>query len=114
MHTAMIIVLALFAVLLAVSAGGKLARHEMQMATLRKVGFPEDKAWLLAACELAGAAGLVIGAVWWSPLAVAAAAGLILYFLGAAGSHLRKGDRAIGSAVMMSALAVVAMAIVTA
>ena len=96
MHTAMIVVSAVFAVLLVVSAGGKFARQEMQMATLRKVGFPADKAWLLAACELAGAAGVIIGAVWWTPLAIAAGIGLVLYFLGAIGSHLRKSDRAVG------------------
>ena len=104
MRAAMTIVSAVFAVLLLVSAGGKLARQEMQMATLRRVGFPEDRAWLLGACEAAGAGGLIIG-VWWTPLAVAASVGLILYFLGAVASHARIRDFAVAPAVMMLALA---------
>ncbi|AJE44455.1 DoxX family protein [Streptomyces nodosus] len=100
----MIVVSAVFAALLLASAGGKLARQEMQMTTLRKVGFPEDKAWLLGACEVAGAGGLVLG-VWRPPLAIAASCGLILYFLGAIASHVRIRDFAVAPAVMMLALA---------
>jgi hypothetical protein len=82
-----------FAVLLLFSAGGKLAKQEAQLKTLRTVGFPVDKIWLLASAEIAGAAGLIIGLFWW-PLGVAAAIGLILYFVGATGSHLRVRDPA--------------------
>ena len=45
----------------------------------------------LAGCEIAGAGGLVIG-IWWAPLGIAAAVGLVLYFVGAVGTHLRKSD----------------------
>ena len=46
---------------------------------------------LTAACEFAGAAGLIIG-IWWAPLGIAAAIGVVLYFVGAVGAHLRKND----------------------
>jgi hypothetical protein len=55
------------------------------------VGVPLRYMPLLAACEFAGALGLVLGFLW-PPLGVAAGIGLVLYFLGAAISHLRVGD----------------------
>ncbi|WP_236566780.1 DoxX family protein [Nocardia sp. CY41] len=45
------------------------------------------------AAEIAGAAGLLAG-IWFAPLGVAAAIGLVLYFVGAVGAHLRGGDAA--------------------
>jgi DoxX-like family len=49
--------------------------------------------WLpwLAACEFAGALGLLTG-IAWPPLGIAAAIGLVLYFVGAVVAHLRVGD----------------------
>ncbi|HUN33103.1 MAG TPA: DoxX family protein [Trebonia sp.] len=106
---ATVIVSVLFAVLLIVSAGGKFTGQEMQMATMRKVGFPVDKVWLLACAELAGAGGLALGLFWW-PLGAAAGAGLVAYFIGAAGSHVRAGDqRGMGGAVLLLVLAVAAL-----
>jgi hypothetical protein len=45
----------------------------------------------LAFLELAGAAGILIG-LWLEPLGVAAAVGLVAYFLGALTGHLRVPD----------------------
>jgi hypothetical protein len=49
--------------------------------------------WLpwLAACEIAGAIGILIG-IAWAPLGVIAALGLVFYFVGAIIAHLRAGD----------------------
>jgi uncharacterized membrane protein YphA (DoxX/SURF4 family) len=91
MFIATLVVSILLAVVLSFSASGKLTGQESQMATLRKVGVPEDKIWLLAVAEIAGGIGLVAGLFLW-PLGIAAAAGVILYFLGAIGSHLRVRD----------------------
>lgn len=55
-----------------------------------EVGFPVSLLWLLGLAQFAGALGLIAG-LYWSPLAVAAATGLVLYFLGAVGSHIRVG-----------------------
>lgn len=72
----------LLAVALIPSARGKFVGDQRQIDGMRAVDFPIDKMWLLAAAELAGAAGLVIGLFWW-PLGVAAAACLVAYFIGA-------------------------------
>ena len=65
------------------------------------VGVPLQFFPLLAACELAGALGLVLGI--WSPwMGVAAGIGLVIYFVGAVVSHLRVGDvKGMGPAVFM-------------
>ena len=64
---------------------------------------------LLAACEIAGAAGVVLG-FWWPPLGAAAAGGLVVYFLGAVIAHLRVGDsRGIGPAAFLLTLSLAAL-----
>jgi hypothetical protein len=65
----------------------------------------------LAACEFAGAAGLLVG-IWWPPLGVAAGIGLVLYFVGALVSHLRVGDvQGMGPSAFMLVLAAGALAL---
>jgi hypothetical protein len=64
----------------------------------------------LAACELAGAAGLVLGLAW-RPIGVAASVGLVAYFVGAVAAHIRVGDyQGVGPASFILALAVGALA----
>jgi hypothetical protein len=59
---------------------------------------------VLAACEVAGAAGIVAG-MWWPWLGVSAGVALVAYFVGAVVSHLRVGDVAgIGPAAFVLAL----------
>jgi hypothetical protein len=72
------------------------------------VGFPEDRLWLLAAAETAGAVGVVAGLFWW-PIGVAAAAGVILYFLGAVGAHLRVRDLNFAPALVLLMAGVAAL-----
>jgi hypothetical protein len=73
--------------------------HEM-------IGVPLSMFPVLAACEFAGAVGLVAG-IRWPRLGVAAAIGLILYFVGAIMSHVLVGDFAgVGGAVLMLVIAV--------
>jgi uncharacterized membrane protein YphA (DoxX/SURF4 family) len=63
----------------------------------------------LAACEFAGALGLVLG-IWWPFLGMAAAIGLVVYFVGAIVSHLRVGDvNGIGPAAFLLILSVAAL-----
>jgi hypothetical protein len=60
----------------------------------------------LAACELAGALGLLAG-IAWPPIGLAAALGLIFYFVGAIIAHLRAGDAVgLGAPVYLFGLAV--------
>jgi hypothetical protein len=103
MFIAAVVVTALLAAILLVSARGKLVRDPAQLKTMARVGFPEDRLWLLATAEAAGAAGMVIGLFWW-PLGIAAAAGVVAYFVGATGAHLRVRDwQVIAPAVLLVA-----------
>lgn len=104
MFIADLIVSVLFAALLVVSASGKVRRDKAQVAVLERVG-AVGLIPMLAASELAGATGLAIGLAWW-PIGVAAGGGLVLYFLGAAGAHLRVGDRAIAAPTVLLLVAV--------
>ena len=91
MFIAAVVVSIVLAAVLVMSARGKLIRDPQQLKVMEKIGFPADKLWLLATAELAGAAGLLLGLFWW-PLGVAAAIGVMAYFIGAVASHLRKRD----------------------
>jgi hypothetical protein len=111
MHTAYLVITTLVAILVAFSGVGKIRRDPRQARVLHEtVGIPLNYFPLLAACELAGALGLVVG-IWWPPVGVAAGIGLVLYFVGAIVSHVRVGDiRGIGPAVFMLMLTAGALA----
>ncbi|MFD2422525.1 DoxX family protein [Amycolatopsis pigmentata] len=82
---------AVLAVVLVGSAFGKLTRAQQVVDSMNAVGVPPRMYPFLAACEIAGAIGLVAG-IWIKPLGIAAAIGVVLYFLGAVGAHIRKSD----------------------
>jgi Zn-dependent protease with chaperone function len=100
---------------LTISAVGKLTRMPQVVENLTRAGVPLDRYPSLAALELAGAAGLLIG-WWWAPIGIAAAMGVVLYFAGAVAAHLRQGDRGIGPAgfLLVVALATLVLRLVTA
>ena len=85
------VVSVLLAVVLAGSALGKLRQDRRAVAPLTAVGVPP--AWFprLALAELAGAVGLVVGLFVW-PIGVAAAIGVVAYFVGAVLTHVRAKD----------------------
>ncbi len=92
MFIALVVVTVLLAVICLNSAAMKLRRNEQVLAVIHgTVGVPQRHLPVLAALEIAGAAGILIG-LWLAPLGVAAAAGLVAYFVGAVGGHLRVGD----------------------
>ena len=119
----MFIVTAVLSVLLAAvlsgSAYAKLTKDPKIIESLvGKVGVPEDRLWMLAALELAGAAGLLIG-LFWAPLGIAAAVGVVLYFVGAVGGHVRVRDTAAASltppaVILLVAVATLALRVATA
>jgi hypothetical protein len=91
---ACVIVTIVIALLSAVSAVAKLREEPAIIEGLvDKLGL--SRSWLrpLASLELAGAAGALIGLAW-APIGIAATTGLTLYFLGAVGIHVQKGDTA--------------------
>jgi hypothetical protein len=101
----------LTAVMAAVSAVMKVRRNPHVVATIHQVvGVPLKWLDLLALCELAGSAGLIAGLAW-RPVGIAAAAGLTVYFVGAAVAHLRVGDvKGIGPAAFMLSLSAASLA----
>jgi hypothetical protein len=101
------------AVLLGVSfAGGgaaKLAGVAVMRADAERFGFSYRAFRWVGALELCGGAGLVAG-LWFYPLAVAAATGLVALMAGAVVCHLRAEDPVAKAvpAVVVGLLAVVA------
>lgn len=108
MFTALVVVSVLLALGLAGSGRAKLVKEPAVTANMAKVGVPEHRLWPLATLEIAGAAGLLIGLVW-SPLGVAAAVGVILYFVGALGAHARARDIGVAPALVFLLVAVAAL-----
>ena len=112
MHILYFVITVAFALMVTYSGVGKIRRDPLPVKVVHEtIGLPLEYFPLLAACEFAGAVGLVAG-IWWPPIGIAAGIGLVLYFVGAIVSHLRVGDvKGIGSAAFMLALAAIALAL---
>lgn len=110
MHIAYLTITAVLAAMVLFSGVGKLRNDPHIVKVIHEtVGVPMKYFPALAACEFAGAAGLVLG-IWWPLLGVAAGVGLVIYFAGAILSHLRVGDfRGIGPAAMLLAMSAAAL-----
>ena len=112
MHILYLVITVAFSLMVTYSGIGKIRRDPLPVRVVHEtIGLPLKYFPLLAACEFAGAAGLVVG-IWWPPIGIAAGIGLVLYFVGAIVSHLRVGDvKGIGSAAFMLVLAAGALAL---
>jgi hypothetical protein len=73
------------------SAAAQLAGNKVVLANLVHLGLSLRIIPFLATCLIAGGVGLLVG-LWYPPLGIAAAVGLVLYFIGALVAHLRKAD----------------------
>ncbi len=91
MHTALIIVSILTALILLVSGMMKLTKHPKVVEQIGAVGVPLKFFPVLAGLEIAAAAGILIG-LGVKALGVAAAPGAVLYMIGAIASHIRVKD----------------------
>ena len=102
MGIAYLVITIMLAAMVVFSGVGKLRREPRIVQVIHDVvGVPMKYFPLLATCEFAGALGLILG-IWRPSLGVAAAIGLVLYFVGAIVSHLRVGDvRGIGPAAFL-------------
>jgi len=89
MSTAYIVVTVVTIVVNAGTAVADLAKAEFVLANSAEVGVP--RSWLptLATLKAAGAAGLLLGLLGLHVLGVAAAIGLVAFFVGAVATHLR-------------------------
>ena len=108
MFIATVVVSVLLAVALVASALAKFSAKPDQIENLTGLGVPRNLIPVLGALEVAGAIGLVVGLFWW-PIGVAAAIGVILYFAGAVITHLRAHDRQIAPALVIGLVAVAAL-----
>lgn len=108
MFVVCIIVSVVLALALAGSAAGKLTKNPKVMEGMTAVGVPV--AWLprLALAELAGEVGLLVGLAV-APLGIAAAIGVIAYFLGAVAAHVRAKDKNLIPPAALGVVAVVAL-----
>jgi hypothetical protein len=114
MFAALTAVCCVLALALTMTGIGKLAGHSATIEGLTRVGLSAKFAPALASAELAGAVGLLVGLRWW-PIGVAAACGVVLYFLGAAGAHLRsrQGSAAPAAALLAFAVGALTLRLVT-
>ncbi|ORA16913.1 DoxX family protein [Mycobacterium arosiense] len=89
MNTALVTVTLTTAVITAAIAIADFIPARFVLVNSAQVGVP--RSWLpaLGALKLAGAVGIVIGLLGLRELGIAAAAGLVLFFLGAVATHLR-------------------------
>ncbi|MFD9409224.1 DoxX family protein [Streptomyces sp. NPDC059989] len=108
MFIAYAVVGGLLALVLAASATLTLQRNDQIVTGMRKVQVPDS--WLprLAVLKAAGAIGLIVG-LWITPLGVAAAIGVTLYFIGAVITHLRAKDYELAPAAVLTAVAAAAL-----
>jgi hypothetical protein len=91
MTVAAAIVSVLLAALMTVAAIRKLSHRESVVQSYLRAGVPEDKLDYLALVLLGGAAGLLLGLLW-RPIGVAAAVGVVCYFVVAVAFHIRADD----------------------
>jgi uncharacterized membrane protein YphA (DoxX/SURF4 family) len=110
MGIAYLVVAIVLAAMVLFSGVGKLRNDPHIVKVIHEtVGVPMKYFPLLAACEIAGAVGLVLG-IWWPILGIAAATGLVIYFVGAVVSHVQVNDlKGIGPAAMLLTMSAAAL-----
>ena len=91
MFIAYAVIAVLLTLVLVASAYAKLTKNKGLVDSFAGLGVPLGILPFLASCEIAGVAGLLVG-LWYPSLGIAAAIGLVLYFVGAVGAHARKRD----------------------
>jgi len=102
----------LYSGMLIFSGVTKLQHHPQAVQIIHElIGVPLGWFPVLAACEFAGALGLLAG-IRWAGLGIAASVGVVLYFVGAIVSHLLAGDVA-GTASPVFMLAIAAALLLT-
>nr|WP_042198942.1 DoxX family protein [Kibdelosporangium sp. MJ126-NF4]CEL23634.1 integral membrane protein [Kibdelosporangium sp. MJ126-NF4]CTQ93171.1 integral membrane protein [Kibdelosporangium sp. MJ126-NF4] len=91
MSTAFVIVAAATIAVNILAALADFARAKFVLANSAELGLPPSWVLPLGVLKLAGAAGLVLGLLGVEFIGIAAAVGLVLFFVGAVGIHVWKG-----------------------
>ncbi len=100
------------AAMFAALGSAKLAKAPSMVARAEHVGFTAREYQFIGAAELAGAVGVAAG-LWFTPLGLAAGAGLVVLLLGALVTHARRGDGLVEIApALLFALATLAYLVV--
>lgn len=107
--SALVVVPVVLAGLLIVSAAMKLSHRPDVVERYARVGVREEQLNPLAAILILGALGLIAG-IYYAPIGIAAAVGLVAYFAMAIGAHLRAGDRqGLATPIVIELLSVAAL-----
>ncbi|BCJ50540.1 hypothetical protein Asp14428_20150 [Actinoplanes sp. NBRC 14428] len=115
MFIAYVVVAVLLSLVLLMSARADITRDPKIIETLKALGVRDSWFLPLGLVKIAGALGLLAG-IAYRPLGIAAAVGVVLYFVGAVVTHLRAGDRkGVGTpaAIMVVAVAPVVLGLAT-
>lgn len=91
--TALVVLTVVVGLVLAAAGGAKVAAVPDMRSRAAHLGFSVRSYRVIGGLELLGVAGLLAGLAW-TPLGVAAAAGLVAMMIGAVVCHLRAGDHA--------------------
>jgi len=110
MFIAYIVVTVLAAAASAFSATLDFIRYKQILINMAKVGVSESWITTLGILKAAGALGLLVG-IRVPLIGIAAAIGLVLFFLAAVITHLRAHDHSFGLAVVFLLLAVAALVV---
>jgi hypothetical protein len=108
LFAAYIVVTVLAALALTFSATADFIRYKQVMMNMAKAGVPESWLTMLATVKATGAIGLLVG-IAIRPIGIAAAIGVILFFVGAIITHIRAGWYSFGYPTTYLALAVGAL-----
>ena len=110
MFTVYLIVTILAAAANIFSATCDFVRYEKVSIAMAKAGVPESWMTTLGILKAVGALGLLVG-IRVPVIGMAAALGLILFFVGAIITHLRGRDYSLGPAIVFLLLAMAALAV---
>ena len=86
-------------------AAAKLLGHPKMQKSAAHFGIPWRRYRLIGVAELAAAAGVLAG-LWWHPLGIAAATGMVVLLIGAVTTHRRALDSAKEMAPALLTLAI--------
>ena len=108
MFAATVVVSVLLALAAIGSAMGKLTKNPKIVESMDTLHVPMS--WLppLAAAEIAGGVGLLVG-LKVAPLGIAAAIGLVAYFVGAVATHLKAKDKNIAAPLVLMVVSFAAL-----
>ena len=108
MFFACVVISVVLALALVGSAMAKLTKQEKVVVPITDIGVPPSWLPILAGLEILGAVGLIVG-LFVPVIGIAAAIGVILYFVGAVIAHVRAGDSTIYAPAFLAFVAVGAL-----